>query len=235
MVQKIQHYLERAGIVGNHQAFADSASAILVGAALIVTVTFAAWVQIPTDDSTTFWVFISLSFYFAVAAFISAAGAAIPSKGSTLGIIRRAVLLSAFCLAISLACAVVAFAIAGFLIVPHGIEHQRKVIATTAIGGLVCLFCILSFIRKIFKALGLFFLMLDLVTQEQLVKCISTVVTTILGTSRVNALKYQYKALYTNPVNKFFKINEEDDPTSSHGGSPGNENSGGETGDSSVS
>ncbi|CAM6027369.1 unnamed protein product [Sphagnum balticum] len=239
MVQKIQHYLERAGIVGNHQAFADSASAILVGAALLVTVTFAAWVQIPTDDSAPFWVFISLSFYFAVAAFISAAGAAIPSKGTTLGIIRRAVFLSAFCLVISLSCAVVAFSIAGFLIVPRGIEHQRKVIATTVIGGLVCLFCLLSFIRKIFKALGLFFLMLDLVAQEQLVKCISTGVTTILGTSRVNALKYQYKALYTTPVNKFFKINEEDDPTSSHGGSlsissPGNENSGGETGDSSV-
>jgi ankyrin repeat protein len=239
MVQKIQHYMERAGIVGNHQAFADSASAILVGAALLVTVTFAAWVQIPTNDSTGFWVFISLSFYFAVATFISAAGAAIPSKGSTLGLIRRAVLLSAFCLAISLACAVVAFAIAGFLIVPHGIEHQRKVIATTVIGGFVCLFCLLSFVRKILKASGLFFLMLDLIAQKQLVKCISTGVTTILGTSRVNALKYQYKTLYTTPVNKFFKINEEDDPTSSHGGSLStsalrNENSGGETGDSSV-
>jgi ankyrin repeat protein len=233
MVQKIQHYLERAGIVGNHQAFADSASAILVGAALLVTVTFAAWAQIPTDDSTLFWVFISLSFYFAVAAFLSAAGAAIPSKGSTLGIIRRAVLISAFCLAISLACAVAAFAIAGFLIVPPGIEHKRKVIATTVIGGFVCLFCLLSFIRKIFKALGLFFLMLDLVAQQQLVKCISTVVTTILGTF----LEDQYNALYTTPINNFFKIGEEDDQTSSHGGSvsnsnPGNENSGDETRDS---
>ncbi len=44
MVQKIQRYLERAGIVGNHKAYADSATAILVGAALLVTVTFAAWV-----------------------------------------------------------------------------------------------------------------------------------------------------------------------------------------------
>jgi ankyrin repeat protein len=44
MVQKVQSYLERAGIVGNHKAYADSATAILVGAALLVTVTFAAWV-----------------------------------------------------------------------------------------------------------------------------------------------------------------------------------------------
>ncbi|KAH9569367.1 hypothetical protein CY35_03G129400 [Sphagnum magellanicum] len=220
MVEKIQRYLERAGIVGNHQAFADSASAILVGAALIVTVTFAAWAQIPTNDSTLFWVFISLSFYFAVAAFISAAGAAIPTKGSTLGIIRRAVLLSAFCLAISLACAVAAFAIAGLLLVPPGIEHQRKVIVTTVIGGFVCLFCLLSFIRKILKALGLFFLMLDLVAQQQLGKCISKVFTTILGTSRVDALEgqyKQYKALYTTRINEFFKIQDDDDPTSSYG------------------
>jgi hypothetical protein len=81
--------------------------------------------------------------------------------------------------------------------------------------------------------------MLDLIAQKQLAKCISTGVTTILGTSRVNALKYEYKALFTTPVDKFFKINEEDDPTSSHGGSLltsalRNENSGGETGDSSV-
>jgi ankyrin repeat protein len=233
MVHILRSYLECAGIVGNHQAYADSATAILVGAALLVTVTFAAWVQIPTNDSTVFWVFISLSFYFAVATFISAASAAIPSKGNTLGIIRRAVLLSAFCLAISLACAVAAFAIAGFLIVPPSIEHQRKVIATTVIGGFVCLFCLLSFIRKIFTALGLFFLMLDLVAQQQLVKCISTVVTTILGTF----LEDQYNALYTTPINNFFKIGEEDDQTSSHGGSvsnsnPGNENSGDETRDS---
>jgi len=256
MVEKIQRYLERAGIVGNHQAFADSASAILVGAALIVTVTFAAWAQIPTNDSTLFWVFISLSFYFAVAAFISAAGAAIPTKGSTLGIIRRAVLLSAFCLAISLACAVAAFAIAGLLLVPPGIEHQRKVIVTTVIGGFVCLFCLLSFIRKILKALGLFFLMLDLVAQQQLGKCISKVFTTILGTSRVDALEgqyKQYKALYTTRINEFFKIQDDDDPTSSHGDDPtsshggsasttteastsfpGNETSGDETGNSLV-
>ncbi|CAM6055622.1 unnamed protein product [Sphagnum tenellum] len=61
----------------------------------------------------------------------------------------------------------------------------------------------------------------------------------ILGTSRVHAIEKQYKELYTAPVNKFFKIGEEDDAASSHGGSVltssvGNENSGGETGDSSV-
>jgi hypothetical protein len=55
----------------------------------------------------------------------------------------------------------------------------------------------------------------------------------------VDAIEKQYKELYTAPVNKFFQIGEEDDAASSHGGrmstsSVGNENSGGETGDSSV-
>ncbi|CAM6027368.1 unnamed protein product [Sphagnum balticum] len=223
MVQMVQSYLERAGIVGNHQAYADSATAILVGSALLVTVTFAAWGQIPTNDSTLFWVFTSLSFYFAVATFIAAAGAAIPSKGSTLRIIRRSVLLSAFCLAISLVCAIAAFATAGFIIVPPGIEHKRKVIATTVIGGFVCLFCLLGFVRRIFKTLGLFFLMLDLFAQQQLQKYtykpVVAGVKFILGKSLVHALENRYKAWYTTPVNKLFNIEEEDYPTSSHDGS----------------
>jgi len=249
MVQTLQNYLERAGIVGNHKAYADSATAIFVGAALLVTVTFAAWVQIPTNDSTLFWVFISLSFYFAVATFIAAAGAAIPSKGSTLGFIRRAVLLSAFCLAISLACAVAAFAIAGFLIVPHGIEHRRKVIATTVIGGFVCLFCLLSFVRRILKASSLFFFWLDFLAQRQLEKYIyKPVVKPILRSSRVDALKTQYNAWYTKHVRKFLtseeEDEEEDDSTTSHDGSasktteastsaPSNEKSGDEASTSS--
>ncbi|CAM6027366.1 unnamed protein product [Sphagnum balticum] len=210
MVRKIQHYRERAGIVCNHQAYADSASAILVGAALLVTVTFAAWVQIPTSDSTLFWVFISLSFYFAVATFISAAGAVIPSKDSTLGLIRRWVLLSAFCLAISLACAVAAFAIAGFLIVPYGIEHQRKVIATTVIGGFVCLFCLLTFVRKIFKALGLFFLLLDIKAQQQLKNCTGMGVKMMRLEPLLNAIEYRYKACFTIPFNKLFNMDDSD-------------------------
>jgi ankyrin repeat protein len=160
MVQKIQRYLERSGLFGDHQAYADSANAILVGAALLATVTFTAWVQIPTNDSTLFWVFISFSFYFAIATFIAAAGAAIPSRGSTLGLVRRAVLASAICLEISLGCAVAAFATAGFLILPPG-KPRRKVIATTAIGGFVCFFFLLTFLRKITRALDPIFLWLD--------------------------------------------------------------------------
>jgi ankyrin repeat protein len=241
MVQKVQSYLERAGIVGNHKAYADSATAILVGAALLVTVTFAAWVQIPTNDSTLFWVFISLSFYFAVATFIVAAGAAIPSKGSTLGLVRRAVLASAFCLAISLACAVAAFATAGFIIVPHGVEHQRKVIATTVIGGFVCLFCLLSFVRKILRASGLFILWLDYSAQNQFHKHICEPlavlangvlavlaygVQNMLGEQRVNLIKKWYEdnieGWYTRHVINFFK-DQEDQPgdecsTCSHNG-----------------
>jgi ankyrin repeat protein len=230
MVQKIQSYLERAGIVGNHKAYADSATAILVGAALLVTVTFAAWVQIPTNDSTLFWVFISLSFYFAVATFIAAAGAAIPSKGSTLGLVRRAVLASAFCIAISLACAVAAFATAGFIIVPTGIEHRRKVLATTVVGGSVCLFFLLAFIRKILRASGLFILWLDYSAQKQFHKHISEPlavlaygVKNMLGENIKKWYEENIKGWYTRHVTKFFEDQEnqpgDEGSTSSHDGS----------------
>jgi len=203
MVQKIQRYLERAGLFGDHQAYADSANAILVGAALLATVTFTAWVQIPTNDSTLFWVFISFSFYFAIATFIAAAGAAIPSRGSTLGLVRRAVLASAICLEISLGCAVAAFATAGFLILPPGKPH-RKVIATTAIGGFVCFFFLLSFLRKITRALDPIFLWLDYKIQSQIKKLIWKPVTEgvtsrLVPKQLVTDLKKWYKEQVTDP------------------------------------
>jgi hypothetical protein len=213
MVQKVQSYMVGAGIVCNHQAYVDSASSILVGAALLVTVTFAAWVQIPNNDSTLFWVFISLSFYFAVATFITAAGAVIPSKDSTLSFLRRGVLLSAFCLAISLAGAVAAFATAGFLTLPPGKSH-RKVIATTVVGGFVCLFCLLSFLRKILKSLGLLFVILDYAAQQKLEKYTVNAVKMMLGKPLLDTLenryKAWYKAWYTDPVDEFFKTEDED-------------------------
>jgi ankyrin repeat protein len=240
MVQMIQRYLERSGLFGDHQAYADSANAILVGAALLATVTFTAWVQFPTNDSTLFWVFISFSFYFAIATFIAAAGAAIPSRGSTLGLVRRAVLASAICLEISLGCAVAAFATAGFLILPPGKPH-RKVIATTAIGGFVCFFFLLTFLRKITKALDPIFLWLDYGIQSQIKKSMWEPVTEGV-TSRLvqmklvkdlekwcekHGLKGWYKKHVTDPVRKRTFLastsNDDDDSTtsSSHDGSTG--------------
>jgi ankyrin repeat protein len=203
MVQKIQRYLERAGLFGDHQAYADSANAILVGAALLATLTFTAWVQIPTNDSTLFWVFISFSFYFAIATFIAAAGAAIPSRGSTLGLVRRAVLASAFCLEISLGCAVAAFATAGFLIIPT-VKPDSKVIATTAIGGFVCFFFLLNFLRKITRALDPIFLWLDYEIQSQIKKRIwkpvnEGITSRLVPMNRVNELKNWYKEHVTDP------------------------------------
>jgi ankyrin repeat protein len=170
MVQTVQNYLERAGIFGNKQAYADSANAILVGAALLATLTFTAWVQIQANDSILFWVSSSFSFYFAIAAFLSAAGAAIPSRGSTLGHIRRAVHASALCLAISLACAVAAFATAGFILLPPASEYRRMVRATTVIGGTICFFFLVDFVGKIAKASSAFFLWTDYFTKKTIYK-----------------------------------------------------------------
>ncbi|CAM6055615.1 unnamed protein product [Sphagnum tenellum] len=170
MVQTVQNYLERAGIFGNKQAYADSANAILVGAALLATLTFTAWVQIQANDSILFWVSSSFSFYFAIATFLSAAGAAIPSRGSTLGHVRRAVHASALCLAISLACAVAAFATAGFILLPPASEYRRMVTATTVIGGTICFFFLVDFVGKIAKASSAFFLWTDYFRKKTIYK-----------------------------------------------------------------
>jgi ankyrin repeat protein len=170
MVQTVQNYLERAGIFGNKQAYADSANAILVGAALLATLTFTASVQIQANDSILFWVSSSFSFYFAIATFLSAAGAAIPSRGSTLGDIRRAVHASALCLSISLACAVAAFATAGFILLPPASEYRRMVTATTVIGGTICFFFLVDFVDKIAKASSAFFLWTDYFRKKTIYK-----------------------------------------------------------------
>ncbi|CAM6055617.1 unnamed protein product [Sphagnum tenellum] len=109
--------------------------------------------------------------------------------------------------------AVAAFATAGFLILPPGKSH-RKVIATTVVGGFVCLFCLLSFLRKIFKSLGLLFLILDLAAQQKLEKYTVNAVKMMLGKPLVDILenryKAWYKACYTAPVNKFFDTEDSD-------------------------
>jgi ankyrin repeat protein len=205
MVQTVQNYLERAGIFGNKQAYADSANAILVGAALLATLTFTASVQIQANDSILFWVSSSFSFYFAIATFLSAAGAAIPSRGSTLGDIRRAVHASALCLSISLACAVAAFATAGFILLPPASEYRRMVTATTVIGGTICFFFLVDFVGKIAKASSAFFLWTDYFRKKTIYKPLADQVK--LPPKVRKFVKY-VKKWYTDNVTEGKKQNE---------------------------
>lgn len=104
------------GLYRDRQVYVDAANAILVGAALIASVTFAAWLQppmgyqpyIPADASSStpsssfevyadlqqhpnlqvFWIFNSLSFFFSIATVLAGAGGVLPMRD---GFIKEAV------------------------------------------------------------------------------------------------------------------------------------------------
>ncbi|CAM6003404.1 unnamed protein product [Sphagnum jensenii] len=159
MVSKLQNYLEVSGLYGNQDAYAAAANALLVVATLLATVTYTS--QITLVESTLYWVFSNLSFYFAISTLLVAAGAAMPSRGSTLDNLRNAVYGASVCLAFSISCAIGAFGTAGFLSLPPGIHYEGKVVATTTIGGILCLYCLVGFIRKLAKAYSPIFLYAD--------------------------------------------------------------------------
>ncbi len=159
MVQKLQNYLEVSGLYGNQDAYAAAANALLVVATLLATVTYTS--QITLAESTLYWVLSNLSFYFAISTLLVAAGAAMPSRGSTLDNLRNAVYGASVCLAFSISCAIGAFGTAGFISLPPGIHYDGKVVATTTIGGILCLYCLVGFVRKLAKAYSPIFLYAD--------------------------------------------------------------------------
>ncbi|CAK9266335.1 unnamed protein product [Sphagnum jensenii] len=160
MVRQLQRYFERTS--NKSKAYANTANAILVGAALLATVTFTAWLTLPAvGDSQLFWVFNSLCFYFAISTFLAAATASLPTKGPPLALAETAVVAASFCLAFSIAFAVCAFATIGFALIPNYIKYRRDVIGTTIFGGLLCLAFLIHFIRSLFRFYSPFFFYID--------------------------------------------------------------------------
>jgi len=160
MVRRLQSYFERAS--NKSKAYANAANAILVGAALLATVTFTAWLTLPAiGDSQLFWVFNRLCFYFAISTFLAAATASMPTKGPPLALAETAVVAASFCLAFSIAFAVCAFATIGFALIPQNIKYRRDVISTTIFGGLLCLAFLIHFIRSLLGFYSEFFFYID--------------------------------------------------------------------------
>ncbi|CAK9868742.1 unnamed protein product [Sphagnum jensenii] len=159
-VGQLQRYFERTS--NKSKAYANAANAILVGAALLATVTFTAWLTLPAiGDSQLFWVFNSLCFYFAISTFLAAATASLPTKGPPLALAETAVVAASFCLAFSIAFAVCAFATIGFTLIPQNIKYRRDVISTTIFGGLLCLAFLIHFIRSLLGFCSPFFFYID--------------------------------------------------------------------------
>jgi ankyrin repeat protein len=190
LVLMLQSYFEATGLYGNREVYGNAANAILVGAALLASVTYAAWLQPPFGIDTTtssfpsysaikdhweiqlFWVFNSLSFFFAMATFLAAAGASIPSKGITLAHIRGAVHMASFYLVVSISCAMGAFTTAGFVILPHAMKYRGNMIGTVALGGIVCLFSLFLFLHKLLKAASLYYFCVDFIVRAWLSRCV---------------------------------------------------------------
>ena len=153
----------------DRQASVDAANAILVGAALIASVTFAAWLQPPLGYSTFyneqysnglpapptsnpqyasfdhhpalnwFWAFNSLSFFMAIATVMSGAQSVLPSHRVTVkqevAKLRRNLLITSTLLALSMIFVLLAFAIAGVMVVPPVFKSRASMYFTILIGG----------------------------------------------------------------------------------------------------
>lgn len=179
LVLMLQSHFEQTGLYHDNKAYASAASAILVGASLLASVTFAAWLHPPSSyfqtvpdsynemkhqwDIQMFWVFDSLSFYLAVATFLAAARAAIPSKGIRLAHIRSAVHLASFFVVLSISFGMGAFAMAGLVILPHPDAYRWSIIGTTALGGTICLLPLLLFLGRLLRAICPYFFYLDFI------------------------------------------------------------------------
>jgi serine/threonine-protein phosphatase 6 regulatory ankyrin repeat subunit B len=172
----------------DRQVFIDAANALLVGGALIAGITFASWLQPPLGYITyyqfhqsspgtpantfeafaglemhyslrLFWVFNTLSFFFAIATVISGAKAAFPDL-DTVFIVEslRSVRRELQWTSILLVCAVVtvlgSFVCAGFAILPPIQRDVRNMKISVIIGLVICSWTIFKFLMKLFRTMA---------------------------------------------------------------------------------
>jgi len=124
----------------------DAANAILIGASLIASVTYASWLILPYDNIVhrkaveVFWAFNSLSFFFAVATVLASASAAMPNfnsadSGRMFSSMMRRLRFAASLFIVAVLCVLTAFASGAYLRVPH--ENQTFFIHDPIIGRII--------------------------------------------------------------------------------------------------
>jgi hypothetical protein len=166
----------------DRQVFVDAANALLVGAALIASVTFAGWLQPPlgyipdyefsqpfpappqTPESyaavknhaivKAFWVFNSLSFFFAIATVLAGADAVFPNLRDDfiqkqVESVEKALKRATILLVISVVCVLGAFASAGFAVLPPLLKYDTSMIITVCLGGTICMLTLAKIIWKL--------------------------------------------------------------------------------------
>jgi len=180
---EVKDFVDR--LYRDRQVVVDAANALLVGAALIASVTFAGWLQPPLGYTPyydfsqpfpappgayesyaaikqnpkvkAFWVFNSLSFFFAIAAVVAGADAAMPSLddafiGRVVKSVRRSLIIASFLLVISVVCVLGAFASGGLAVLPPLLKYDTSMIITVCVGGTVCMIILAKFLWKLGKA-----------------------------------------------------------------------------------
>ncbi|KAH9560931.1 hypothetical protein CY35_06G134800 [Sphagnum magellanicum] len=184
------------GLYRDRQGFVDAANALLVGAALIATVTFAGWLTPPlgyipdydfsqpfpappqTPESyaavknhatvKAFWVFNSLSFFFAIATVLAGADTALPNLkhdfidnrfiGRKLKSVAQALTLATILFVISVVCVLGAFASAGFAVLPPLLKYDTSMIITVCLGATICMLTLAKITWKMSSPIHMQFL-----------------------------------------------------------------------------
>ncbi|KAG0558589.1 hypothetical protein KC19_10G039900 [Ceratodon purpureus] len=161
----VRRYVE--DLYRDRQVYVDAANAILVGAALIASVTFASWLQPPLGYGSlgyadvqhnralqAFWIFNCLSFYFAIATVVLGARTVLPKNSyfikRSVEKLRVNLLVTSILLAFSVFFVIVAFGIAGCIVLNPVFTFRLYMIVPTIFGGLVCIVSIALLGKSIF-------------------------------------------------------------------------------------
>ncbi|CAM6101778.1 unnamed protein product [Calypogeia fissa] len=146
----VKFYVE--SLYRDRQLFVDAANAILVGAALIASITFAGWLQPPLGFQQYYET--SLSFFFAMATALVGACVVLPNleKAELEAHVKRMRGLhiwTTLFLGFSVLFVLGAFIAAGFASLPPTLEYQWCMISTTGVGGLVGLGALCYYLLRV--------------------------------------------------------------------------------------
>lgn len=179
--EDVQRYLNR--LYRDRQVGIDAANAILVGAALIASVTFAGWLQPPLGFTTyygnqyllphpappatfesyaaveqhpslkIFWLFNSLSFFFAIGTVITTAGTILPMQDLFIkeGVkeVRKLLVMASLLMVLSVFFVLGAFGAAGIAALPPA--YNMYMVVPMSVGGSVCVLLLLWFVGRIYR------------------------------------------------------------------------------------
>jgi hypothetical protein len=100
-----------------------------------------------------FWVFNSLAFYFSIATLLWGAQTVLPTRSifikRAVVKVQRNLLVTAFLLNVSVPFVLIAFALAGYVVLPPIKKFSANIISTSALGGFVCVVALILLTKNI--------------------------------------------------------------------------------------